>query len=511
MQYQISKKKVKFLNFMQKNQQAFFCPLVDYALILVSGMKIIILISTYQRPDLLLRLLKQIVLTKSAHEIYPVIVSDGVPKGYAAVDKFLLKNFGQQIHQTEKHFGKPGYTSVINCLFGNARIKHAEINADYFIQLPDDVELSYNFFNKAVEQFAAITHPSKICMNLLNDQRRNPGWSQFNAVTELHNGYPFIHNNWIDLCFISTARFFTEINWRILPVNPEWSTDPSKSSGVGLQLTRRLTREKRFHIYMVFNSLVTHDHHSSVMHPEHRKVVPLIARAVHEKVTVGIATMPGREKSLKETLASLLPQVDNIYLTLNGFTSVPAWIRNPKIVASVEPTNSLGDAAKFGYKAQKGYIFTCDDDLIYAPDYVKNMVCAIEKYNRKCVITIHGRRFMSMPVKSYYHCDAFVVRCLGSLAKDLFMHIPGTGVSAWHSSAVKIKLSDFEVKNMSDIWMGVICQKQRVPVVAIEHVHGWVLESRSYDNTKTICYTQHRTDDVQTHVVNSTNWKLYMI
>lgn len=474
-------------------------------------MKIIVLITTYQRPDLLLRLLKQIVITKSEHEVYPVIVHDGVPKGYAAVDKFLLKHFGQKIRETVSHFGKEGYSFVINFLLYNARIKHAEINADYFIQLPDDVELAYNFFNKAIEQFDAITNPAKICMNLLNDQRRNPGWSQFAAVTETHNGYQFIHNNWIDLCFIAKTRLFTEINWEILPVNPEWSSDPAKSSGVGLQLTRRLTREKRFHIFMVLNSLVTHDHHSSVMHPEHRKDVPLIARAVHEKVIVGIATMPGREKSLKETLASLLPQVDAVYLTLNGFTSVPSWIRNPKIVATVEPTNSLGDAAKFGYKAQKGYIFTCDDDLIYAPDYVNKMVCAIEKYNRKCVVTIHGRRFMSMPVKSYYHCDAFVVRCLSSLVKDTFLHVPGTGVSAWHSSTIKIKMADFEIKNMSDIWMAIICQKQHVPVVAIEHIHGWVLESRSYDNTKTICYTQHRTDEVQTHVVNSINWGLNMV
>jgi hypothetical protein len=141
-------------------------------------------------------------------------------------------------------------------------------------------------------------------------------------------------------------------------------------------------------------------------------------------------------------------------------------------------------------------------------DYIVTMVKAIEKYNRLAVISCHGRRFNSLPVASYYHNDAFCVRCLGSSDQDEFIHVPGTGVMAFHSSRVTLLPAYFKAKNMADIWFGILCQHQLIPVVAIAHNQNWIVESKKYDSSHGIYAITHEYDTYQTSVVNSIDWKL---
>ena len=81
---------------------------------------------------------------------------------------------------------------------------------------------------------------------------------------------------------------------------------------------------------------------------------------------IGIASLPERVECLRDTVNSLLPQVDKIIVGLNNYTKVPNFLNHPKIEAYLLD-NSLGDAAKF-YKVgdyKDSYYLSCDDDLIY--------------------------------------------------------------------------------------------------------------------------------------------------
>lgn len=64
-------------------------------------------------------------------------------------------------------------------------------------------------------------------------------------------------------------------------------------------------------------------------------------------VLAGIATIPERADSLRRTLASIAPHVDRVALSLNDYTTRPAWLDEfPNVDATVKPSNG-GDAEKF--------------------------------------------------------------------------------------------------------------------------------------------------------------------
>ena len=109
--------------------------------------------------------------------------------------------------------------------------------------------------------------------------------------------------------------------------------------------------------------------------------------------------------------------------------------------------NSKGDAGKFYFADKlKGYILTCDDDLIYPPDYVDKMIEGVKKY--RCACTLHGRDY-SRPVIGFQ--QAFIgYPCLGDVLNDVKVDVGGDGVMCWHTDFLKVKFSDFKQKNMSN-------------------------------------------------------------
>ena len=232
-------------------------------------------------------------------------------------------------------------------------------------------------------------------------------------------------------------------------------------------------------------------------------------------VVVGIASFPGREKSLSETIQSLINQVNKIYVHLNLYNSVPEFLNHPKIEVSLLPQDpdtlvypDLGDIGKFYYVfkdkfPKNSYCFSADDDLIYHPDYVKTMIAGIEKYNRKAFITAHARIFINYPIKSYYRDEAVFYPCLRENKKDVNVHFGGTGVMAWHSSIKKLTPDVFDYINMADIFVSRFAHQNNIPLVCIKHPADFVRESRSFDRNNSICRTQSRNDSVQTSIVNA--------
>ena len=66
-----------------------------------------------------------------------------------------------------------------------------------------------------------------------------------------------------------------------------------------------------------------------------------------EKRIAQVASIPGRVDTLKLTVSSLLPQVDMIFVALNGYKEAPDFITEDKKIVYALMDNSLGDAAKF--------------------------------------------------------------------------------------------------------------------------------------------------------------------
>lgn len=220
---------------------------------------------------------------------------------------------------------------------------------------------------------------------------------------------------------------------------------------------------------------------------------------------VGIASLPDRVNCLKDTVNSLLPQVDKIIIGLNNYTEVPSFLNNPKIETHLL-NNKLGDAAKF-YKIddyKDVYYLSCDDDLIYPSNYVDFLIKKCEEL--KSPVGLHGA-IMKHPVISMYSSRT-VFHCLGDVSSDTVVDYLGTGALCFDTSKVKVKISDFKSANMADIWFGDFMKKNKIKPYVIKHEKTFLTYNKKMVENKinTIFddYVRTRNDKEQTKIVQ--NW-----
>lgn len=174
----------------------------------------------------------------------------------------LTKNF----HQFQ-HGGKPKFWRMWDFALRMLRDNHS----DLFIFMPSDVsnvnipkiiELHNQFKSKAY------------AYNLINDGRKNC-WNMIQPVqVDEHT----MKVGFTDCGFFCNKQLLNRIGYYVNEINPRrFEHNEAISSGVGQDLTFRMLRTN-CNMYTPTKSLVYHGDHESLMHPEHRKKIPLISK-----------------------------------------------------------------------------------------------------------------------------------------------------------------------------------------------------------------------------------------
>jgi len=196
----------------------------------------------------------------------------------------LLKRLVDQIHAQNHHGvevqlytdsigGRENFYSLIGLIFEEMK----DETFDYWIHLPDDVELRPDFFSRATSHFDTIRRydPRSVTLNplrLQSDYRRQ--WTDFvpRRLGQLWQ------TQQVDCCWIADRQLGDALEWRIDEVHPARFTyiegDPVTGSGVGSQMSQRL-HEQGYTMYGVSETLLSHGDHESLMNPEERKRNPL--------------------------------------------------------------------------------------------------------------------------------------------------------------------------------------------------------------------------------------------
>jgi hypothetical protein len=144
-------------------------------------------------------------------------------------------------------------------------------------------------------------------------------------------------------------------------------------------------------------------------------------------IYAGMAMLPDRFPGSLVSVESILPQVDRLFLCLNGFTSIPDQLVHEKIEVWHCGEN-LGDAGKFFWPPGNYRAFlTLDDDLIYPPTYVEYFLTASELF-QDVILTHHGH-IVPNRVDDYWADCKTVARCLRKNDENVRVDIPGTGVA----------------------------------------------------------------------------------
>jgi hypothetical protein len=218
-------------------------------------------------------------------------------------------------------------------------------------------------------------------------------------------------------------------------------------------------------------------------------------------VTASMASMPSREPLLRQTVASMLPQVDALNVYLNGYESTPSWIIHDKVqVIHSRDFGDLRDNGKFFFldALLHGYHFTIDDDIVYPPDYVQKCVLKIEQYRRQAIVGVHGVilanpfvRFMQGRTVSHFKRGT---------SRDAFVNLLGTGTTAYHTDTLGLSFADFPQPGMADVWLAIAAKRQRVPMVAIARPDQWLKPLAEADDDSLYSAAQ-RDDQVQTQAI----------
>jgi hypothetical protein len=216
--------------------------------------------------------------------------------------------------------------------------------------------------------------------------------------------------------------------------------------------------------------------------------------------TVVIPTHPPREKGLRYALDSLYQQADRIQLMLNGYTQVPKWLAFYKNLDPIIPDKDYGCEAIYLNNAN-GYVYTCDDDIVYPGNYIERTKDSLDKYALQAVVCYHGKRINRHVVK--YYQDAQVYHFRKNVYEDVRVHIPGTGVMAYHTDLIRFDIAHFTQRNLCDIEAGVLLNGMGIPLYCLAHTDS---DFVPIDTTESIWEDGLKDDSRQVAIVNSTDW-----
>jgi len=198
-----------------------------------------------------------------------------------------------------------------------------------------------------------------------------------------------------------------------------------------------------------------------------KKIQSIKDQFTRTPIIVGIATFKGRESLLQKTIESLDGQCDKI------------------IIYDNEVNLDLTDNGKFyglNYVTKPSYYFSCDDDIIYPPNYIQNTIQEIDKHN--CIITYHGRKLKGKGLEYYHGHNSY--SCFKTVQEQIYLDVCGTGVSAFKTSYFNpTELINSEHKKMSDVIFSLEAKKQNKKILMLAHSQGWIVEQRTKINIHT--------------------------
>lgn len=182
-----------------------------------------------------------------------------------------------------------------------------------------------------------------------------------------------------------------------------------------------------------------------------------------------MATMPSRAASFAQALPRILPQVERLYLFLDGHREVPACAADPKVVPLFAADFvELHASGKFlGAALHRGdHLYaTFDDDILYPPGHVARLAAALARRDGRAVVGIHATLFQ--PPYASYARDRRNIHFNSRLWFERIVDQVGTGTSALVPALLPVDPRAWGVSNMCDLMIALAAARAGFPCVAV--------------------------------------------
>ncbi len=194
-----------------------------------------------------------------------------------------------------------------------------------------------------------------------------------------------------------------------------------------------------------------------------RIVAPDVVRA-------SVAAVATRQEGLRRVVESLLPQVDEMYVWLNGFPDVLDFLRNESRL-KVFWGDDLGDRGTFRFVDEfEGYCLSSGRRRHRLPSVLRRAPArrdrALRAPGRRRPARVHPRT----PFTNYSDPASRQVPSFRTeRGRDTQVHVLGTGCVGFHTDTLRLSYTDFELPNMADLFFAQAAQEQDVPRVVLDH------------------------------------------
>jgi len=211
-----------------------------------------------------------------------------------------------------------------------------------------------------------------------------------------------------------------------------------------------------------------------------------------------MATMPSRAETAPRAIASLLPQVDELWLFLDRFDVVPEYALDERIhVLRSQAVGDLRANAKFMRLAlddRPCTFFGADDDVLYPADYCTRLEARLRRVGR-AVVGVHGG-LLPAQVSSYSR-DLDVLHRRAPQKHTREADLLGSDSVAFRTSTLTFDVREWPDVNMVDLSFALTARRRAIPLVTIPRRAYW-LQALGEDQEDSIWQGVLRDDSRQT-------------
>ena len=227
------------------------------------------------------------------------------------------------------------------------------------------------------------------------------------------------------------------------------------------------------------------------------------------KITANMATIPARANIAKKAVRSIIRQVDVVRLYLNNFKEVPEFAKNnPKIEYIIGEKDLNASGKHFWGMNPNEYYFTIDDDIEYPPNYVKDHLDFLAKFDDRAIISLHGNILPETPFSPMFAHPRYIkYTCMSPLRFNYQTNLGGQGVSVRNTNIVKIDVNKFKFFNMDDIEVGIQAVEQNIPIIVRRHEGRGKYLKYNPPSVATLFQTHRNNDGDQVRRTNEVDWQ----
>ncbi|MES3674774.1 glycosyltransferase family 2 protein [Halomonas elongata] len=195
-------------------------------------------------------------------------------------------------------------------------------------------------------------------------------------------------------------------------------------------------------------------------------------------IYASLASMPSRVSKLEIVVDKILPQVDKIFVYLNNYEEIPAFLTGSEkiVVNRSQDHGDLKDNGKFfplDEIGENAYFFTIDDDILYPDNYIEYLRRKINQYDKKVVVGVHGAVYGKYAKRFF---ERKTIHFSRELLFDTPVSVLGTGTVGFYTGAIDLSLSSFLSSGKADLYFGAKIKQDNIPALCVSREGEWLKE-----------------------------------